>query len=202
MTGSPGFSRLDAYRDSGILKGTPDPAMKWPGVPASAGWMPAGSAAYWRERPIRLWNDRESWLQPVGCLPGQRHTEGNAWSGYEMTGSPGFSRLDAYRDSGILKGTSDPAMKWPGVPASAGWMPTGTAAYWRECLIRLKPGLLSGDIWIQFSTFINRDSGPAHTRNKNAMLIMPGFCRTKHERRAGARLSGPALPDDLWQSIV
>jgi len=26
MTGSPGFSRLDAYRDSGILKGMPDPA--------------------------------------------------------------------------------------------------------------------------------------------------------------------------------
>jgi len=35
-------------------------------------------------------------------------------------------------------------------------MSAETAAYCRERLIRLKPGLLSGDIWINFSMFISR----------------------------------------------
>jgi hypothetical protein len=39
-------------------------------------------------------------------------------------------------------------------------MPTGAAAYYRKRPIRLKPGFLSGDIWIQHSNFISRDSYP------------------------------------------
>jgi hypothetical protein len=35
-------------------------------------------------------------------------------------------------------------------------MPAGAAASCQECLIHLKPGLPSGDIWIKFSTFISR----------------------------------------------
>jgi hypothetical protein len=46
-------------------------------------------------------------------------------------------------------GVADAADSHPGVPASAGGMPASPAASCQERLIRLKPGLLSGDIWIK-----------------------------------------------------
>jgi len=44
----------------------------------------------------------------------------------------------------------------PGVPALAGGMPAGTAIYGWERLIRLKPGLLSGEIGMQQAPCIRR----------------------------------------------
>jgi hypothetical protein len=58
-----------------------------------------------------------------------------------------------------MKSEKKPGYECPGVPALAGAMPAGAAAYCQERLIRLKPGLLSGDIWMKHSTFIIRAPG-------------------------------------------
>jgi hypothetical protein len=42
-------------------------------------------------------------------------------------------------------------------------MPARTAAYDRERPVRLKPGLLSGDIWIKNSTFISNNLAQSRT---------------------------------------
>jgi hypothetical protein len=78
--------------------------------------------------------------------------------------------------------TITPDIRTPGVPAFAGWIPVGAVAYCRERLIRLKPGLLTGDIWMKHSTFISQNSGSDVRIISQTSSADPGFLRLRRGR--------------------
>ena len=62
---------------------------------------------------------------------------------------------------------NSPDMKYPGVPAFAGWMPAGEAVYCGERLIRLKPGLRSSGC-LDYNRTVHQAVTGRHNRLKAA----------------------------------
>jgi hypothetical protein len=91
------------------------------GVPASAGGRPAGTAAYWQERLIRLTNVEK--IVQVWRMAAKRCIQ--------CTLRLAFSNR-------ICRA---------GVPASAGGMSARAAAYWQERLVQLTNGAKPGQGW-------------------------------------------------------
>jgi hypothetical protein len=143
--------------------------------------MPAGSTAYYWERQIRLkpglqsgdaWIKHSTFIRRLNAYRDRDIQPGTSDPADEFlkntpdmpSWNPGFSRLNAYRDRDIQPGKPDPAEagtpEWRyldekfNVHSPVGCLPG--VAYCRASLIRLKPGLQSGDTWMKNSTFIRR----------------------------------------------